>query len=80
MRDRPTNDHRRAGATKLNRQLTPNELVHHRDQDKSNNTSSNLDVMSRSDHTREHNRRETRTLGHLRRSLNIANGTGSKLY
>lgn len=80
MRDRPDNAHRRAAEQKTSKTLTPDELVHHRDQDKSNNTSSNLDVMSRSDHTREHNRRETRTLGHLRRSLNIANGTGSKLY
>ncbi len=39
----------------LGRQLKPNEVVHHRDEDKTNNQPDNLEVMTRSAHTLLHN-------------------------
>jgi hypothetical protein len=41
-------------STYLNRVLDKNEVVHHKDEDPSNNSLDNLQVMSRSEHTRLH--------------------------
>ena len=81
MRDRPSDTaHRRAAEAKLGRKLRSDELVHHRDQDKSNQASSNLDVKTRSDHTAEHNQPGQRRLGRLRKALDIVSRNGNKLY
>lgn len=81
MRDRPSDTaHRRAAERKLGRKLTSSELVHHRDHDKSNNAESNLETESRSQHTTRHNRPGERTLGRLRKSLDIVNRKGPTLY
>lgn len=41
----------------LGRPLKPWEIVHHKDGDKTNNDPENLEVMTRSEHIREHLRR-----------------------
>lgn len=41
-------------AEELGRELGSNEMVHHIDGDKLNNTPENLSVVSRSEHCREH--------------------------
>lgn len=77
MRDRKTDMHRQAAARKLGRPLTADELVHHKDEDKTNNTSTNLDVTSRSVHTSEHNK--ARGTSRLRAALRMVK-EGRKLY
>ena len=70
MRDRPSDTtHRRVVERKLGRPLTPSEVVHHENEDKADNTSSNLNVKARNVHTSEHNRR--RGLSKLRASLRM---------
>jgi len=48
--------HRLAMELKLHRTLTRNEVVHHIDRDKANNSIENLQVMTRSAHTSLHRR------------------------
>ena len=70
MRDRHSDTvHRRAAAHALGRPLTPDELVHHVNEDKADQTPANLDVKSRSVHTTEHNR--ARPLSKLRAALRM---------
>ena len=38
----------------IGRRLAPDEVVHHRDENRSNNHPSNLELMTRADHTRHH--------------------------
>jgi hypothetical protein len=38
----------------IGRRLSRNEVVHHKDENKSNNDINNLEIMSRSDHSRLH--------------------------
>lgn len=47
-------EHRKIARFKLGRDLYPNEVVHHIDGDIHNNKPSNLQVMTRSEHTRLH--------------------------
>ena len=46
--------HRVLMENKLGRLLESNEVVHHRDEDRYNNKISNLEVKTRSDHSRDH--------------------------
>lgn len=46
--------HRRVAEKKLGRPLEKGEIVHHKDGDKLNNSPDNLEVMTQSDHVREH--------------------------
>ena len=69
MRDRPSDAHRRAGERKAGRTLTPNEIVHHQDEDKSNNADTNLEIVPRGKHTSDHNRQ--RGLSKLRAALRM---------
>lgn len=48
-------EHRIVMERALGRPLTPDETVHHIDGDKLNNHISNLQILSRSEHTRLHN-------------------------
>jgi hypothetical protein len=50
--------HRAVMEEKLGRRLSPDEIVHHIDGNKLNNDISNLEVMSRSDHSRLHREKE----------------------
>ena len=70
MRDRKSDTaHRRVVARKLGRPLAPNEVVHHVNEDKADNSPINLVVTSRSVHSAGHNR--TRSLSKLRASLRM---------
>lgn len=52
--------HRVVAERKVGRQLKANEDVHHDDEDKRNNTPSNLFVLSRSAHAKLHSQRRAR--------------------
>ena len=70
MRDRPHDTaHRRALERKLGRALLPSEIAHHENEDKADNTSSNLNAKARNVHTAEHNK--SRGLSTLRVSLRM---------
>ena len=72
MRDRKNDTaHRRIVEAATGRVLTTNEVVDHLDENKANNTSTNLVAKSRSVHTAEHNR--ARGLSKLRASLRMVN-------
>jgi hypothetical protein len=47
-------EHRHVMQQHIGRKLTRNEIVHHKDGDKLNNDISNLEILSRSEHTRMH--------------------------
>ena len=78
MRDRKSDiAHRRAAERKLGRKLRKDEIVHHANEDKTDQSPLNLDVKSRSVHTAEHNRH--RGLSKLRSALR-AYREGRKAY
>lgn len=77
MRDRKSDAHRKAGERKAGRKLTKDEIVHHQDEDKSNNANTNLEIVPRGKHTAEHNKH--RGLSKLRASLRMVK-EGKKLY
>jgi len=52
--DRVRAVHRVTKEREVGRPLTTEEVVHHRDEDKQNNDPANLEIMSNSDHSREH--------------------------
>ena len=58
---------RRSDAHTKNLPIKPGQVRHHRNESKEDNSKSNLEVMSRADHTRHHNR--TRQLSKLRKAL-----------
>ncbi len=76
-RDRKSDAHRRLTEQELGRKLGPNEIVHHIDEDKTNNSKQNRMVESRGVHTTRHNK--TRGLGKLRKALTMHH-RGEKLY
>lgn len=71
MRDRPSDAHTKVKAA------GPGEILHHKDEDKTNNASSNLEVKDRGEHTADHNR--ARKLSKLRKALTM-HQRGEKLY
>lgn len=78
MRDRKSDAHRAAGERKAGRKLGPNEIVHHVDEDKSNNSPANIEAgVPRGKHTAEHNR--GRGVSRLRKALRDVK-EGRKLY
>lgn len=77
MRDRKSDAHRKVASKKLGRKLAPNEVVHHKDEDKANNADANLVVEPRGPHTAAHNR--ARKVSKLRESLRM-HREGRKLY
>lgn len=77
MRDRPNDRHRQIAAARLGRKLGTDEVVHHEDEDKSNDAPGNLTVKSRSAHTADHNR--GRNVSKLRKALTM-HRRGEKLY
>lgn len=50
--------HREVFEEKIGRPLKPNEIVHHIDENKRNNKLPNLEIMTRSRHTKKHARKE----------------------
>lgn len=80
MRDRPDDHtHRRVAEQKIGRALKPSEVVDHADENKSNNSPSNLSAVDRGVHTAHHNRLRATPLSKLRRSLRMVD-EGRKLY
>lgn len=78
MRDRKSDTaHRRAAESKLGRKITDKEVVDHRNEDKTDQTPTNLDVKTRSAHTTQHNK--ARGLSKLRAALRMTT-EGKKLY
>ena len=78
MRDRKDDTtHRTVAAAKLGRPLKPNEVVDHGNEDKTDNSPANVNVMDRRAHTAQHNR--SRGLSKLRASLRMPK-EGKKLY
>lgn len=47
-------EHRVVMERELGRALLPSEIVHHKNEDKGDNSPSNLEVLTRADHVREH--------------------------
>lgn len=47
-------EHRRVMEIHLGRDLLPDEVVHHKDGNKENNSIENLEIMSRADHVKHH--------------------------
>lgn len=77
MRDRPNDQHRTRVEQKLGRSLGPDEIVHHANEDKQDNSDANLNVQGRGPHTAQHNRQ--RGLSRLRTSLRMVK-EGKRLY
>jgi len=46
--------HRVLAENKIGRYLLPNEIVHHKDEDKTNNKEENLEVLTNEEHSRLH--------------------------
>ena len=67
MRDRRTDHHRIVGRAVAGRPLGPDEIVHHRDENKANNRPENVEIVPRARHTSDHNRQ--RPLSKLRKAL-----------
>lgn len=80
MRDRPNDSHRRLTEQRLGRKLSPDEVVDHHDQDKTNNSGANLTVQTRAAHTTHHNKPAERGLGRLRKALLVTTGKSPKQY
>ena len=66
-RDRKDEFHRRVGEVIAGRKLRLDEIVHHKDENKANNTRQNLVIVPRGRHTTDHNR--SRPLSKLRQAL-----------
>jgi hypothetical protein len=67
MRDRRTDRHRAVGTAVAGHALGPDDIIHHKDENKANNHPSNLVVVPRGQHTTEHNK--ARPLSKLRKAL-----------
>lgn len=78
MRDRPNDAHRTITESRLGRKLGPDEIVEHRNEDKTDQSKENLTVMDRAAHTTQHNR--ARGLSKLRAALRITQNKGPKSY
>jgi len=72
-------EHRLVAEEKLGRRLRPGEQVHHRDGNKQNNDPSNLEVLTRAEHRREHRKhsRGLRNPGQANPSICCACGCGA---
>jgi len=53
-------EHRKVMEDYLKRNLTNNEIVHHKDEDRANNDISNLEIMSRAEHVKLHREKNER--------------------
>lgn len=77
MRDRTSDAHRTAASVYLGRPLRKGEVIHHRNEDKADNSRTNLEVTDRRTHTIGHNK--ARPVSKLRASLRMV-CEGRKLY
>ena len=77
MRDRRSDQHRTLTEAEQGRLLATDEIVHHVNEDKTDNARLNRTVVPRGQHTANHNR--PRSLSRLRRSLRMVK-EGRKLY
>jgi len=67
----PVYVHRIQAMKMLGRYLKNDEVVHHKDEDPSNNEFSNLEIMTRKQHNRHHRRQPKNVIKrHFKRSLN----------
>ena len=80
MRDRRDDDaHRDALERKLGRPLGPDEVADHRDGDQENNAPANLEVKTRSEHSRRHADPAVKTQMKLKKALTMVRRK-EKLY
>ena len=80
MRDRKSDTtHRDALSRKLGRPLAPGELADHRDGDKDNNAPANLEVTTRSAHSKRHADPAVKTQMKIKRALTMVR-RGEKIY
>jgi hypothetical protein len=77
MRDRTSDQHRSLTKARTGRALGPDEIVHHKNENKTDNADTNLEVQPRGAHTAAHNR--ARELSKLRAALRMSK-EGRKLY
>jgi HNH endonuclease len=78
MRDRKDDQtHRTVAAAKLGRPLAANEVVDHRNENKTDNSPANVQAMDRGAHTAQHN--ANRGLSKLRTALRMVK-EGKKSY
>ena len=77
MRDRPTDKHRRLAEQRLGRKLHRDEIVHHKNEDKTDNSPGNHEIVPRGKHTSDHNK--ARGLSKLRAALRMGRD-GKRLY
>lgn len=69
MRDRKDESYRSTAERQIGRRLKPHEVVHHRNEDKTDGSPANLEVATRAKHTSDHNR--ARPLSRLRKALRM---------
>lgn len=77
MRDRKSDVHRTIASRAAGRKLTKGEVVHHLNEDKTDNRKENLAIQPHGAHTSAHNR--TRHVSRLRKALAMVK-KGEKLY
>lgn len=79
MRDRRTDEHHAILESKLGRKLRPDEVADHVNMDKTDNRKANLRPETRSEHSKRHGTRESRTTGRIVKALTMSR-RGEKLY
>lgn len=71
MRDRPSDRHRTLTEREAGRPLGPDEVVHHKNENKEDNSTENRELVPRGLHTTQHNK--ARGLSRLRKALTMVN-------
>jgi hypothetical protein len=79
MRDRKSDEHRRVATAKLGRPIKPGHDIDHRNENKADNSASNLEELPHSAHSSKTGMKANRSLRKLQASLRMPT-TRTKLY